>query len=312
MQEGVPDFLFAVMPLVVGHLIVPPLSYFELFGPEGGAPRELVRFHDSLHYEKQDVLNLLLRLPNYKHPWNFVTYNFVHANYSHLLRNLASLLVTGYDAWSVLGTEGYYLLFFAGSVISVIPSPLRDRQQQTLDRNVGKAVSGLLPEHLQRGVVGEKLSKVTSTVTGWTLAHLDKVTHYAGSSGSVYAIVGASLCKVAYDICVDFGEEEYGDERRARRRGTQLRRAVNTASKIPLFMHLMTDLTKQVVSIYDVAIPGIKSDKMDLDELKDLYSVALAGHVQAAAFGFVSMAFVLWHRRRRRTTNGVSRTLGSL
>jgi membrane associated rhomboid family serine protease len=313
------DYLVGVAPLVVLHLVVPPLNSFPTIEGQGlrlnddsyNAP-DLARLHRSMHLHKSDVMGLSLyindRLPENWAKW--LTYNFAHVSYAHMLGNVSGLLLSGYDAWNVFGSEGMYVLFFAGGVVAALPSPLKAHQEQGVARKAVANLTSWLPRELQGQELTRKISSKAQSATKWAVTAVQEMRPYAGSSGSVYCLMGASLAKMTYDLfqlaCGQLDDTEGGrgtgtgtgtgssDGPRHRRVARRLSNMYGIVAKLPSYANTILSLHTQAMSIYR------PDDEAPFHDLVEMFEVAMAGHLQGAAFGFTVMAFTLFTRRRRR------------
>jgi hypothetical protein len=124
-------YLQSFLPLLIGHVIVPPLSSFKFESP----PLILDSFFNIVYtiideiypntlLSEKFVNSLILdqrALPDDK---TWITHLFVHGDYNHLIGNLSAALQFGYPIYKEFGSEGLYILFLFGGVFASIPSML--------------------------------------------------------------------------------------------------------------------------------------------------------------------------------------------
>lgn len=339
MEPSFIGWVDTVLPLVAAHLIVPPLSYFSTLGwvmerNSSGWFRDLHRFHDTMRWTEDSVRSLLVREGDFSRPANLLTYNFVHNSYDHMSDNLLGLLLASYDVYEELGPEGFYMLFFAGGIFAALPTTMKVHQEKGLVRDVGKLIGSLrdiIPDALHGGKVDStvnKLSHAGERATRWGLTYALSDRIILGSSGSVYTIAGANLARLAFDV-VDifnaFRSGHGGDISARRRRAARLRSIV---FQLPFYVSTATDIWRQAISIYDVSLSPLNITAASaaihgdiavagggltkaasetareasdaIQKVQNLFLVAVAGHLQGAAFGFTVMSVVMYHKMRRR------------
>ena len=158
------DFLGAMLPLVVAHFVVPPLSYF--IGDHLPLITKLTDEYYTKNYTPFRVRSLMLdpKLDTVGEKLlHWITYMFVHANYNHLLNNIQGMISAGVPVYAHVGASGLYLVFFVGGLVTPMPTSIRKIQEKR-DYNF----------------FGHWFSKLTGINA-----------KYCGSSGAVFALFGA-------------------------------------------------------------------------------------------------------------------------
>ena len=139
------DYAFAALPLVIGHIIIPPLSWF-------GGERVYLDGHTDIFTEFYDkaVPPILLSakyvhslVADSKEPFNYrnITSIFVHSTYSHMFNNLSACIQFGLPVYLEFGSNGLYFVFLVGGVVASFPSFLHDDQKKELARVVTSKIS---------------------------------------------------------------------------------------------------------------------------------------------------------------------------
>mmetsp|Transcript_9709 Transcript_9709/g.18217 ORF Transcript_9709/g.18217 Transcript_9709/m.18217 type:complete len:309 (-) Transcript_9709:141-1067(-) len=183
MSENKTTFLFAISPLVLGHVLVPPLSFF--YGERLHPSFPLTPILDLIYtavtpphlFQAKNVLALTLD-PNQDYtadriaPW--FTHMFVHGTYEHMLLNLQGLILSAYPVHTEFGPSAVLGLFLLGGAVAELPSALHDRQAEA----GGVLGTALLPKTLRRGLHS-------------LLTYFRREVH-CGSSGGVFSLMGAT------------------------------------------------------------------------------------------------------------------------
>ena len=183
------QYLFAVSPLVFGHIVIPPISFF--YGEDVPPVFEFVyRYITPGEFlSLNSVLSLTLDPSQDKSleqwlPW--FSHMFVHGTYKHLLQNIQGLLLSGYPIYSALGFDTMCLLFILGGACSELPSIIHETQ-------VGKLPgTALLPRFVRQGLRN-------------LLKFLRREVH-CGSSGGIFALIGSSTVlnvRCAYRLAME-------------------------------------------------------------------------------------------------------------
>mmetsp|Transcript_5287 Transcript_5287/g.5430 ORF Transcript_5287/g.5430 Transcript_5287/m.5430 type:complete len:345 (+) Transcript_5287:134-1168(+) len=201
------DYFVSSIPLIIGHLIIPPLSYFE----HGQTPHPLFdMLYDSMPANFHDISfinSLILNIRSAKlhgPDLTIFTYMFVHADYNHLLNNLSACIQLGLPIYKELGADGLYSLFLFGGAFSVLPSILYSFQKDQLLKDIHKIASAENPY----------LPKVLTDTWSRSIHHMSKSIiqnvplKYIGSSGGVSALMGADII-IMIKQCVEVVRQEY-------------------------------------------------------------------------------------------------------
>lgn len=128
------DYLIASVPFILGHMIIPPISFFEL--NSNPPPHDLVflfdlvyNFAPSLVFDQRFIFSLVINrndLENLPYtidcnPSQLISYMFVHRDYKHLISNLSATLMLGYPVFRQLGLTGYNFTYLFGGIFSILP-----------------------------------------------------------------------------------------------------------------------------------------------------------------------------------------------
>ena len=136
------DYVFAALPLVLGHIVVPPLSYFS--GDRVYIGEQMTDIFSELIYPLMPPQ--LLRASYVKslmHDTNdsvfsssIITNLFVHGSYRHMFSNLTAMVTFGLPVYNEFGSNGLYFVFLAGGMFASFPSFLREDQKKEVARLV--------------------------------------------------------------------------------------------------------------------------------------------------------------------------------
>lgn len=196
MENPLADYVVAILPLVIGQLTFPPLSYFL-----GENPPNQWRPLFELWYEviprnikSLDLVHSMTLLESDKVTgWspNMITSLFVHYNFDHLLNNLSGLITTGYRVYLRAGPTALYSVFFAGGVAASLP--MADFYEKAIGAlSKGKKGDGdnsSLKSQLL-SLFPENIAKMQESVLS-TLHKATAITkRYMGSSGAICALMG--------------------------------------------------------------------------------------------------------------------------
>ena len=142
------DYLLSAWPLILGHLVIPPLSFLECKeSPPFDAFYEVYKISEAVNpglVNLEYVKRLLFNESSYRtqgHDVSMVTYMFVHGDYKHLINNTSAALTLGHPLWKEHGSFSLYSVFLLGGILSVIPTMFHDLQHKTFQRDI----SGMMP-----------------------------------------------------------------------------------------------------------------------------------------------------------------------
>lgn len=133
------EYLVAFSPIAIGHLCIPPLSYFEYFREEND--ERITKIFDLIYslvptvFLKKDFVSslLLVKSKEFSIKSSSITHLFVHATYDHLIGNLSSALVFGGPVCDEFGAMGLYALFLGGGLFSSLTTFLHADQLNALN-----------------------------------------------------------------------------------------------------------------------------------------------------------------------------------
>lgn len=189
------DYVVAVLPLVIGQLTFPPMSYFL-----GENPPNEWRPLFEIWYEiiprsvkSFDLVQSMTLLDTDKvNGWspNMITSLFVHYNFDHLLRNLSGLILTGYRVFLRAGPNALYSIFLTGGVAASLPvAKFYEQVISALSKGKKDGASNTASLKSQLlSLFPENIAKMQESV----LSTLKKATstRYMGSSGAICALMG--------------------------------------------------------------------------------------------------------------------------
>lgn len=184
------EYILTFAPICFCHVIVPTLSYFA--GTERSDLMNDIYEHFP-YFNKNDVINMMLCPAKHVFPRNyqFVTYLFVHATYSHMFGNLYTAFVCGRPVWQAYGSFKFLILYLSGGIISSLPSRVSIKHKEHLDNMIADTF-----EMKDKTPVPDLFKAVWNTWApsiGKSIISLQLPTHLCGSSGATCALVGASM-----------------------------------------------------------------------------------------------------------------------
>eukprot|EP01041_Mallomonas_annulata_P009839 gene9839-20461_t len=193
-------YILASLPIIIGHLALPPLSYYS--GSEGSLWQEFVP--DLLPSEEiMKSLSFDFQSFDLSHPqWTWITHLFVHADYGHLFNNLTAAIQFGLPVYKMFGATGMNILFIGGGVFASFPTILYKYERERLSKDIQAIVSAdssYIPKF-----ISNIWNKTVSSLSNKFVNNIPK--KFIGSSGAVCACMGADLvimCKECYDVISD-------------------------------------------------------------------------------------------------------------
>lgn len=197
------DYLFVFSPILVGHVIVPPLSYFQQIGGEKPPPIFDIIYPNipDLLLDSKFVQSMLFDEDVRKRTTEqWLSHMLVHGSYHHMISNLAAALDFGYQVYVEFGPIGLYTCFFGGGVFAAIPSSLYQCQKETFTKEFQKLFSSYgepyVPSMLSR--YWDSLSRSVAEFS--TKRFLPSKS--CGSSGAVCALMGCNLILSIRDVAL--------------------------------------------------------------------------------------------------------------
>ena len=139
------DYVFAVVPLVMGHVMIPPLSWFS--GERVYFDGNMDVFSELFYTVVPPILlngkYIHSLVADAKEPFNYrnITSIFVHSTYSHMFNNVSACIQFGLPVYLEFGSYGLYFVFLAGGAFASFPSFLHDDQKKELARVVTSKIS---------------------------------------------------------------------------------------------------------------------------------------------------------------------------
>ena len=280
------SYASALVPIVGGHIIIPPLSHYR--GQEKNSSNiwqyditpakfqpKMKNFYNALTLGFRDSTPLLC--------YRRLTYIFVHDNNSHLKGNLVSLVYAGYPVYKHLGAVGFYMTFILGGMAASIPSPLTKKIKELqkkynmlyLEKELVKPITSIMPGFLRRWFDAwiKNLGRNRAT----TYLSIDRFS--VGSSGALYAIYGCNSYFFVQDSYKLY---------KSSRSGINIRDACKQLSFLSLlFCVSVLPVLYQLEACYRMY------EKLHPEESQRHYdNIGRAAHLQGAAFGFIFAAYV--------------------
>ena len=199
------DYIVAIAPLVIAHIILPPLSYYEII-PEKMSP-EIQQLFDMMYsflperFLSERFVESLLFDDEQKHMVTYLTHIFIHGSYSHMFNNLVGTILFGLPVYNEYSTFGLYFVFLSGGIFAAMPSFLKIDQQKEVSRLIASQVtisndstgSSYLPKKFK--YYWNKIANDSAT----TLVALYHPKKSCGSSGAVCALMGCQMVLLLRD-----------------------------------------------------------------------------------------------------------------
>lgn len=141
------EYLMYFSPVIFGHVIFPPLSYF--VGDKNEFLQSVV--YPNLppeFFERRLIQSMLLDQNQKDVVETYVTHMFVHVTYQHLFSNLFSAIQLGYPVYCEFGVFGLYAVFFGGGVFASVPSPLHLGQKKQVKKDYENIFSSFGKQYL--------------------------------------------------------------------------------------------------------------------------------------------------------------------
>ena len=164
------------MPLTIGHLVIPPISYLKqeetcplhalerlyrvtaLFDPRLMSFKYVM---NMLTYDEESVVEKGEFYRGFSHLW-------VHVSYEHLFNNLLSAYNVGYPVYTEYGAVGLYTVFILGGISAIVPTIFHEVQHKNLERDINNLTTFIPgPEIIDRdSKLGRLKSKAASVGNG--------------------------------------------------------------------------------------------------------------------------------------------------
>ena len=303
MEEYV-DYLAAILPLLMAHFIIPPISHY--LGAERYPPNlEFLYYLKPLGIRSiSEIESIMYKSSLPLNSIQIITHMFVHSDTSHLLNNLDAILYAGYPVYKELGIYGLYATFLCGGISAVIPSPLYDMQK---DGNVSKFEKLVSLEDspigtvLPKSVVSWFDKPLKHVAKGVGNAYYNATTFYmCGSSGGACALIGCDLIFVmrdAYKLILK-AYNQMGNNNNNNNHNRNNNRLTNTEKYLLLRYGLctiktLTYFTKELNMVYGQGI----SSTILFDNIN--HAAHLQGSFTGLAFGIL-FGIVVPHFQRSR------------
>jgi membrane associated rhomboid family serine protease len=191
------SYSWAMLPIVLGHVVIPPLYYFRGQRPPHEIFPVIYACLPRFMVSEEFVVSLALNLTKSGYqPYQWLTHIFVHADYPHLLNNLMAACTLSGPVFKEFGAQGLYFLFLSGGLIASAQRLFKDTQVNgftSLWRGVVRDIAGASP-------ITEKISTKLGNMTQKLSSRL--FTKSCGSSGAVCALLGCEFALVLRDVSI--------------------------------------------------------------------------------------------------------------
>jgi len=279
------SYTSTLVPLVVCHYIIPPLSHYT--GQEKYASTDWqydmtpAKFQPTMkNYYNVCKLGYRDRTA-YILCYQRLTYIFVHVNNNHLESNLIALVYASYPVYRQLGAFGFCMTFILGGISASIPSVLsneiKEVQKEYNLLNLKKELMKRTrwPIFIMPAFLVSRLDSWMKTYAMNLITSIDQFS--IGSSGAVFTIFG---CNAYY-----FVQDSY----KLSRSGINI---YNTCKNFSFFSYLLCASTVQPVFL-ELKTYYAMHEKLPREASAPIYdNIGHADHLQGAAFGFILAAYI--------------------
>eukprot|EP01038_Epipyxis_sp_PR26KG_P004437 gene4437-6276_t len=193
-------YLIAILPLILGHVCIPPLSYFDVFPSKlskNTKKSELESLFQIVYdivpksFTEYSFVNSLVISRKENTPfvldYRIFTNIFVHGDYNHLLNNLISTILIGYSVWYAEGSLALNFMYVAGGAMASLPFIIDKLNVNSMKVDEKKKL------HPTIRTIFDLTSQAKSIILPRTLIE-------CGSSGAVFTLVGYELVSMIQDI----------------------------------------------------------------------------------------------------------------
>lgn len=202
MMSDLVDYVFSILPLVAGHLCIPPLSCFQFVAE--APPVDLIEFFHFLYRQLPQQLldgrfvqSLMLDKDDKSINITLLTHLFVHSSYSHLLGNLSQLVLLGWPVFKHFGSVGVYFMVLVGGICG----------SANVNEQYFKSVtaSRALPSSQPAGAAINQLlgSAVNAVQSVLESVQIKPKLLACGSSGGIFALYGCNMVLVVKQLGQD-------------------------------------------------------------------------------------------------------------
>lgn len=149
------DYFIAVTPIIISHIAVPPLSYFD---GERAVHEWLDTLLESIYSRfpqfHKEFVSSMIRDAHAGLDSTVISHLFVHGSFSHLFGNLFAAVQFGYTTYLEFGAVGLYTVFIFGGATASLPTFLYNDQRRAI-RNLVYEKIAILPDSGLRRMSGE-------------------------------------------------------------------------------------------------------------------------------------------------------------
>lgn len=298
------EYIVAIAPIIIGHVIIPPISHY--IGTEKYPPALdfLYNFKPLAIRSLKDLESLMYKSSLPLDSIQIITHMFVHSDTSHLLNNLDAILYSAYPVYREFGMRGLYTTFLLGGISAVIPSPLYDIQK---DGNVSKLEKLVSLQHspistiVPKSVLSWFDKPLKEVAKGVGNAYYKITTFYmCGSSGGACALIGCDLILVIRDSfkLITKAYKSYQINNNNNRNNNRDEHRLSNREKYLLLQYglctikTLSYFTKELNMVYGNGTTGVLFDTIN-------HAAHLQGSLFGMAFGLVFGVAVPYIQRNR-------------
>jgi membrane associated rhomboid family serine protease len=195
--SGMLSYGKAVAPIVLSHVLVPPLSYFRGERPPFPWFYTLYTVSPDILVNERTVKSMTLHLSKTGqgyHIYQWITHMFVHTDYQHLLSNLSAALSVAYPAYREFGLTGLYTLYLSGGLIASMQSLF----QKSQINGFTTLWKGVMTDRMEPSGLVDKISSKLGDFTHRLSSQL--FSKSCGSSGAVCSLLGCEFALTLRDV----------------------------------------------------------------------------------------------------------------
>eukprot|EP00981_Chlorochromonas_danica_P006598 scaffold1438_cov173-Ochromonas_danica.AAC.3 len=277
------DYAFSILPLVAGHLCVPPLSCFQFVAE--APPVDLMEFFHFLYrqlppqlLDGRFVQSLMLDKDDKSINITLLTHLFVHSSYSHLLGNLSQLVLLGWPVFKQFGGVGVYFMVLVGGICG--SANVYEQYFKSVATTSRALPSG--PPAINQ-LLGSAVNVVQSVLES---VQIKPKLLACGSSGGIFALYGCNMVLVVKQLGQDIWSLRKANKEK-KSSNEALARILNNS------IYLLG-----CVSVLQAEIIGVEAQHQQQERwLYYLWSARTitghSAHLQGFAFGLVATSLSL-------------------
>lgn len=270
-----------ISPLIIGHLIIPPLSYLSYEIP----PAEVAGIFEFIYsYVTPTEVkswswmksHLLISNDSDQDFKRYFWHLFIHGDYDHLMGNMLSMIFSSDKCLRYTNIAWVYAIFIGGGVVSAIPSPFWSKQTNLLFNELFKVAK----DFTENWYFSSSISGIFSR----GLVMIVQPRYLCGSSGAISALNGFSFALIINEGIDTWSSKAcIKSSNCAQNKGNQM---LNCWRKY-LLRNLLPISTTLIFWGNEIFSLFGTHDKKSLGSIVFGEKIGHAAHLQGAAFGLI-------------------------